>query len=513
MGMLMGVIDLGTNSVRFDVHQISDSREATLLHREKLMVRLGENLFTGGKLDRNAVRRTLQAFSSFQHTAADLKVEKIVAFGTSALREAADGDSLLKGIRRAVGIDVRVIPGHEEARLIAAGVLANEKGLKGDFALVDIGGGSTEVSLIREGKITFCRSFQLGTARLHQLFLRASPPLRSRGEGPGPIKCLRRHIRRMLKDELGSRKRVQVPRIIGSSGTVKALMRLCRKDNGAKEIGREHLGKLIKRMSTMTTAELAKLPGMEPKRVDFILAGAILLEECMDALGAKRVTFTEYALRDGILQREVQLLELQKRLHSEVDLAPLYAHAARFGESERSLHRQVQLAETLFERLKPLHRMGPRWLIYLKLAVLFRNAGRIISPIDHERHSYYIVKNVDLPVYEEWETQFVAELCLHHEGGKIDSMAVEFLGDGPETERQRRCFTKLLAILRIVDALDPSRHRRVSPKRVRIDPRSVRLFLSRGEKTELALLKLQRKKDLFERVFARPLVAVTSRAQ
>jgi exopolyphosphatase/guanosine-5'-triphosphate,3'-diphosphate pyrophosphatase len=325
-------------------------------------------------------------------------------------------------------------------------------------------------------------------------------------KGPSPVKSLRRHIRHVLQDELGSRKRIQVPRIIGSSGTIKAVMRLCRK-RGAREIERDRLAKLIKRMTRMTADELRALPCMEPRRVDLILAGAILLEECMDALGAKRAELTDYSLRDGILRREVQLLELQKRLDSQVDLAPLYAQAARFGERESILRRQVLLAETLFERMRPLHRMGPRWLTYLKLAVLFRNAGRIVSPIDHEKHSYYIVKHVDLPLYEAWETEFVAQLCLHHEGGKFDSMAVELIGS--RTERQRRNFTKLLALLRIVDAIDPAHHRRVNPKRVRIAPKGVRLVLSRGEKTELALLKIQRKKDLFERVFSRPLVTVT----
>ncbi len=498
-GTRIAVIDLGTNSVRFDVHEIGLSRETRLLHREKLMVRLGENLFSGGKLDRNAVRRTLQAFSSFQHTATDLKVDKVVAFGTSALREASDGNMLLRGVRKAVGIDLRVISGNEEAKLIAAGVLANEARVKGDFALVDIGGGSTEISIIREGKTEFCESFSLGAARLQQIFLKTSPP-------SGPIKAMRKHIRRALRDRLGSMKRSQVPRIIGSSGTIKALTRLCRKSGGTKMIERERLAKLVKRMSLMTPAQLRALPGMEPKRIDLILSGAILLEECMDAVGAKRVDFTDFSLRDGILQREVQLLELQKRLDTEVDLAPLYAQAARFGAKEIVLRKQVALAETLFQRLKPLHKMKPRWLIYLKLAVLFRNAGRIVSPIDHEKHSYYITKNVDLPVYESWEREFIARLCLHHEGGKPEPAFVFAEG---KTELQAKCFPKLLALLRIVDALDPAHHRRVSAKRIRILRTGVQLVLSRGEKTELALLKLQRKKDLFEQVFARPLVVVT----
>lgn len=494
----IAVIDLGTNSVRFDVHEVGPRHAVRLLHREKLMVRLGENLFTGGKLDRNAVRRTLQAFASFRHTADDLKADKIVAFGTSALREASDGETLLAGIRDAVGIDVRVISGREEARLIAAAVLANEKSAKGDVGLVDIGGGSTEISIVRDGKIVFCHSFPLGAARLQQMFLKDGPP-----PDPEAVRALKRHTRETLLSKLDRIKRPDVPRLIGSSGTIKALVRLCKK-SGGKAIEYEKLRKLTKRMAKMTTDELRTLPGMEPKRVDLILAGGLLLEACMDVLSAGRTTFTEFALRDGILQREVQLLELQRRLDTEVDLKPLYAQAARFGETEARLKKVVALSEALFSRLAPLHRMSPRWLTYLKLAALFRNSGRAISPIDHEKHSYYIAKHVELPLYERWEREFVAQLCLHHEGGKIDPTAIQFHGVKPE--KQSRLFPKLLALLRLVDALDPAQHRGVRAKRIAIRPDSVRLLISKGERTELALLKLQQKKDLFEKVYGRSLV-------
>src|SRR5665213_29849 len=97
--MRVGIIDLGTNSVRFDVNQIGPGNQVRKLHREKLMVRLGQNLFLDGKLDPAAIRRTLQAFTSFQRTAQDLRVGKVVAFATSALREATDSEKLLSQIR------------------------------------------------------------------------------------------------------------------------------------------------------------------------------------------------------------------------------------------------------------------------------------------------------------------------------------------------------------------------------------------------------------------------------
>src|SRR6478672_4923106 len=147
--MRVAIIDLGTNSVRFDVQEFERGREAQILHREKLMIRLGQGVFITGRLDKNAIRRALHAFLRFRQIATDFRVEKIIAFGTSALRDARDSDKLLRQIKSQTGIDVRVITGEEEAKLIAEGVLAHEKPEKGTFALVDIGGGSTEISICR----------------------------------------------------------------------------------------------------------------------------------------------------------------------------------------------------------------------------------------------------------------------------------------------------------------------------------------------------------------------------
>ena len=146
--MRLAIIDLGTNSVRFDVHELTAERKTTLLHREKLMIRLGEGVFSTRKLNPRASKRALQAFMRFKSLASALRVQKVIAFATSALREAQDAEKLIHQIRNRTGIDIRIISADEEAKLIATGILANEPLPKGIFALVDIGGGSTEISVL-----------------------------------------------------------------------------------------------------------------------------------------------------------------------------------------------------------------------------------------------------------------------------------------------------------------------------------------------------------------------------
>src|SRR5690349_20184162 len=148
--MRIAIIDLGTNSVRFDIHQLGPKKGSVRqLHREKIMVRLGQGVFLNGKLDRSAIQRTLHAFTRFKKSAAQFKAAKTIAFGTSALRESSDGEKFLKLVHERTGIQIRVISGSEEAQLIALGILSNEKTPKGKYALVDIGGGSTEISICR----------------------------------------------------------------------------------------------------------------------------------------------------------------------------------------------------------------------------------------------------------------------------------------------------------------------------------------------------------------------------
>ena len=296
--MRLGIIDLGTNSVRFDVQELGPGRRIHRLHREKRMIRLGQGVFLHGRLDRNAMRRTLGAFLRFRQAAEALGAKRIVAFATSALREATDNERLLGLIRRRAGIELRIISGEEEARLIARGILAHERVRRGRFALVDIGGGSTEISVCRGRSALRSASFDLGTSRLQQLFLRRSPPSRR------IVRDLRTHIRTTLRRTIAAEGWPGASHVLGSSGTVRALAKILRKRGGGRTIERRTLSRLVSEMARMNPKDLARLPGIEPHRVDMILAGGILLEECMRALGAGTVAPTPYALRDGILEEE-----------------------------------------------------------------------------------------------------------------------------------------------------------------------------------------------------------------
>lgn len=500
--MRLAVIDLGTNSVRFDVHQLVAGRRIQTLHREKLMIRLGQGVFTEGRLDPEAVRRTVEAFHGFKIVAKDLHVNETIAFGTSALREASDSEKLLQLIQKKTGIQVRVISGAEEARLIALGVLTKEKSLKGRFALLDIGGGSTEISVCRGKEVLFAESFQLGTARLQQIFLKSSPPKApTKGDLPA-IEQLRRYIRGMIGGKMAAESWPKVDRLVGSSGTVKALARLIKPKGKIRQIDRGDLKKVVKKMSDMTTTQLLGLPGMESKRVDMILAGAVLLEEAMDALGAKRVVMTDFSLRDGILEEQAGRLMKENGSPSFGQRLDLFrAKASRLGVAPFHIVAVERLATQLFEKMKSVHKLNKRWLPYLQAAAILHDVGESISPSRHSEHSYYIVKNADFPGMEPWEIEFIAQLCANHRGSA--RVGLKELKKLPfEMKEHQAAFPKLLALLRLADALDRGHRGQTQISEVKVNRNAITVGI-RSEKgpLDLEFLRLEQKKDLFEKVF------------
>lgn len=494
--MRLAIIDLGTNSVRFDVHQLSAGSKTTrLLHREKLMVRLGQNVFLSGKLDPEAIHRTLDAFLHFAEVSKSLKVDRVQAFATSALREASDRDRLIKLVEKETGIYINIISGPEEARLIALGMLKHFKSKRGRFAFIDIGGGSTEITICEKGKVLKSDSFQLGTARLQQIFLKKSPPEAS------SVVELRLHVQGQITPKAAQEKWGTVEMMFGSSGTIKAVSKILKESKNKKNISRKDLQKLTKQMCGLNTTQLLSLPGLDAKRVDMILSGTLLLEECMAIFNAKKVLTTDFSLRDGILEREIRLLKQTEKASVGILLPDLMEKAVRFGQKEETLKLVAQNAEYLFNKLQKIHKLESKWKDYLIAASFMKNMGEFISITQSEEHAYYVAKNVTLPFLDEWEAELIGLLCKHHENGKVDLANLRSV----LKPALRKDFFKLLALLRVLDAFEMGNHSQVKIKAVRSDRKRVLISYTGRVSSGLEQVRMDRRKPLFENTFKRVL--------
>lgn len=297
-GLRLGVLDLGTNSIRFDAYALDERGQAERIHREKRMLRLGEGLYETGHIGKPALARLDRALHDFSRMLREWGIDRVRAFATSALRDTRlpQRHAILAGIKRRHGITFTVISGAREAGLIARGVLANESLPRGDFLLCDIGGGSTEISLCRGRRVKKSFSLGLGTLRLKQLFLTQLP------SSSLSLLALRGYIHSQLP-------KGGLPRaaeLIGSSGTVRALSRMASRSR--RPFNRAFLSQLNLNMAGMGRAQLLKLPGMEEKRADILLGGSLLLEELAALSGAKRIRASGFSLRDGVLDEELARL-------------------------------------------------------------------------------------------------------------------------------------------------------------------------------------------------------------
>jgi exopolyphosphatase/guanosine-5'-triphosphate,3'-diphosphate pyrophosphatase len=294
----LGIIDLGTNSVRFDVYAVNERNQPERLHREKRMVRLGEGLFSRGKLEARAEARVNAALHDFSRMLQAWGVDSLSAYGTSAMREAkpAERNRLIREIKARHGIRLQVISGMREAQLTARGILENETLPKGPFALVDIGGGSTELALCHGKSVHSIRSLRLGTLRLQQLYLTHQPP-----------RTLDLLAFRACLEESLPKSMPHAESVIGSSGTIRSLARMA--VHARHPFNPAFVRQLNLKMAGLDRKGLLKIPGMEEKRVDLILAGGLLFEEIITRLGAKRLSATNYSLRDGVLSEMLQKLK------------------------------------------------------------------------------------------------------------------------------------------------------------------------------------------------------------
>ena len=322
----IAAIDVGSNAMRMVVGRIVYDGKVEVVENLRLPVRLGQDAFTTGIISEETAQQTVDAFARFRRIADNHKVEKIRAIATSAMRETNNGDLLIDRIARSTGIEIETISGEEEARLIhlAASQAVN---LKNKHALlIDIGGGSVEVTLSQNGKILSTESYNMGTVRLLK---------KLGGEKNAALpfhKLVREYVeaaRHRIDRELGSKK---IDICIGTGGNIEEMGRLREKlfkGDSDRVITLEELDKLVETLSRMRVEERIRKFKLKPDRADVILPASIVLQMIAHAAKIKEVTIPNVGLKDGVLW------DMAYRLQENVSVSPreqVWTSALRLGE-------------------------------------------------------------------------------------------------------------------------------------------------------------------------------------
>jgi exopolyphosphatase/guanosine-5'-triphosphate,3'-diphosphate pyrophosphatase len=491
----ISAIDVGSNAMRMVIGELDESWRVHTLENIRLPVRLGQDVFSKGTLEKKTIQQTEEAFLRFRHVADKYGVQKMRAVATSAAREASNSRSLINRVYHVSGIKLELISGEEEARLIHSAVvhalnLKNKRTL-----LIDIGGGSIEVTISTGQNIISTESYNMGTVRLLEKLDTQDQP---------------RHAFAKLVREYAEAARYRIERDIGDEK-----IQICAGTGGnAEEIGRlrqrlfkaesgsfirlDELKELITRLDRLSYEERIHKLKLRPDRADVILPASIVLHMIAEEAKVKQVAIPNVGLKDGILLDIAEELSRSPQPHRREQACESALHMGRkyqFDENHARL--TAKLAARIFEQTQSLHGLDESDLLLLQMAALLHDIGQFINAVDHEKHGYYLLNANHLIGLTQREQNIVAHLVRYH---RKDSPGND---DGFKTlpQKDRSIVNQLSALLRLADSLDVSHTNPISDVTLYEKKSAWHIHLSGKGDMMLVNWALAKRKSLFEEVF------------
>jgi exopolyphosphatase/guanosine-5'-triphosphate,3'-diphosphate pyrophosphatase len=507
--MRIAALDLGSNSLHLLVVEARPDGTFEPLCQEKEMLRLGDVVSRTGRVTDEALGGLLSTIRRFTVLAEANGADEVVARATAALRDADNGAAVVDRIEAVTGLRVEVISGVEEARLIFGAVRASVVIDPSPALCLDLGGGSLEVMVGDGDGLQWATSVRLGVARLTAELV-SSDPLSGAD---------RRRLRQLVTSVLGPVAAEIAPlkprMLIGTSGTLCDLAAMATVSAGAAvptsinhlTVTREQLGAVHDEILRRPVAARRRMSGLDARRADLIPAGAVVLLTAMDLFGLDAMTVSDWALREGIVLDTIGHHDdadwtgdqAQIRRSSVVNLCRRCAWDERHG-------RQVaRLALSLFDQLGDLHQLGPAERELLEFGALLHDIGEHVAVEGHHKHTAYLIEHGRLRGFDPEEVAILASLGRFHRRGEPKASFPPFGGlDAPT----RESVTRLVALLRLADGLDRSHLGTVRHVHAMTTKGgAVTLGIEADGDADLQLWGARRKRELFERVFDRPLIA------
>ena len=506
--MRIAALDLGSNSFHLLVADVHPDGTFEPITREKDMLRLGDDVARSGRISPSLADRAVASVRRLRQLADGLGTQEVIAKATSAIRTATNGSELVDRIEAETGVEVEVISGLEEARLIFAAVRASLVLEPAPALCVDIGGGSVELVIGDAAGLRWATSVPLGVGRLTAELVQSDPP--SRADRAALEARIRADLAPTLGEVLGRRPQMAV----GTSGTINDLARLAAVNEGGEfpasanglRIEAEPLRALQRRIVRMRSAERRRLPGIEEKRADLLPAGVTLLATIFDIFEIDSMVTSDWALREGIVLDAVRVHDPDDWSDDPRALrrAAVAGLARRCGSDPEHSQQVTRLASSLFDQTRALHGLGDSDREMLEYAALLHDIGQHVSRKGHHRHAAYLVDHAQLRGFAPDEIEFLAALVRHHRRGEIKTSEPRAAAlDKNARERLRR----LAALLRLADGLDRGRRGVVEDLDIQIGADLVVLRLQTRDNAELELWGVRRRRELFEKVFGRELEA------
>ena len=497
----IAAIDIGSNSLKLVIVEAAASDSFTIVLQERERVRLGHETLRNRFLSAEAINLSADAIAKFRSIAESRASDRILAVATASVREANNSAEFVSEIDRRTGVRVEVLSSLEEARLIGIAVAQFFGAEKSSLLNIDIGGGSTELSLMKSGEPGKLFSMKLGAVGLTEKFLFSNPPKQKE------IKNLRAEIitaleqpKRKIKDETWKIS-------TGTSGTILALANLLsaqtqENQNGKPQVSFKRLVALNEMLAQISTEERVKLSGVSPQRAEVIVAGGQILEGVMRGLNIESLQHCSYALREGVIINYLREIEAESLPPvpdvEDTRLRDVFAVGRRFGYEENHALQVAALAEKIFDELALAYNLKRHGRTLLSAAALLHDVGYHISHESHHKHSLYLIKHSEITGFSETEKLMIANIARYHRGSLPKEKHFDFMA---LSEKDRKAAAQLGAILRLADALDHGYENHIKNLKIRRERQSVILELVGSENSNIEMLAVAKKKDLFEAAF------------
>ncbi len=517
--MIIAALDIGSNSIHLVVVETDHEKPFRVIASGKEVVRLGRSSARDGELSAAAMDRAIACLSRFRRAALSHGAKELIAVATSAVREAENRDQFLARAAAEAGVHVEMLSGIEEARLIALAVSVRHRQSARQRALViDIGGGSTELAVMKNGEPALLISFKLGAVRLTEQFVKTDPI------GEKQLRRLRSELRQLIASRASEIEAAGFDACYGTSGTINALAALSLRRRLAEKGGRsarrrpEHsltldeLRAINQELALLSTEERVRSAQINRQRAEIIVAGGQLLEALMETLNIDELISCDWALREGViiaqLARRVETVTTSSsQLERDPSLRGALALARHYQADLKHAHRVAYLAQQLFDELRPLHMLGGEHRRLLAAAALLHDVGYFVSHTGHHKHSAYLIHHSEMTGFTSTETAVIANVARYHRMTLPKARHPYFTA---LSVQDRETVRKLAALLRIADALDRDHKGRVRSLRCEIGADYVSVIALCSREVETMLWRLEERADLFTEVFGRSVELITT---
>jgi exopolyphosphatase / guanosine-5'-triphosphate,3'-diphosphate pyrophosphatase len=507
----IAAVDIGSNSVRLKIARLQAGRLHSL-HEDREVTRLGEGVFSSGFLTPESMADTVRVLRRFHRTTQQIVTDAVRVVATSALRDARNSQAFLEWVRSSTGWRVEIISGIEEARLIHLGLVSGPRVDRSPTLMMDLGGGSCELTVSHRGHIRDAVSLPLGAVRLTNEFLRHDPPRK------GELKRLRGFVTREANRVVDRIASARIRNVIATSGTAAALAAVAshlRRGSSRRQrtvVSRAEMSRIAKRMARLPIAERRKIEGIGPRRAEIIVAGAIVYHELLERLRLKGFRYSALGLRDGILAQMAADYDRSTRSGRQIESERWESILKAIDHYHIDRKHALDVRDTailLFSSLRSVHRLAPEYREWLSAAAMLYEVGDYVNRNGHHRHTHYIISNSEILGYTPQQRRIIAAIARYL--GK-SRPATE---DGPMKvidNAERADVQKAIVLLRMARALNLGRSRAV--EKVSVVVRSadvkIRLVPRRRMGVDLEQWAIEKECAYFREVFGRELSTAVS---